>query len=256
MSADEPGPVMPEASEAAGARASSAKKSALLEEVALGRGLEVRRLDEEIAVCSDGQRRVMFHGSTSSSSAKLADALCGNDAWLRGHLARHGLPVVPTRLVGADDADFALAAAESLGFPVRMRLADGQGRSVGGGTHAVTDADSFHLAWGGLTRNGVEPHARVLLEAALAGAVARVWVVADEAILTSLPDQGLTPQARELAVRAVEKLPGTSYGVVSLALTKPGPLVSGIALSTTVADPEARSFIGAVLDAELRCDVD
>src|SRR5690606_15456371 len=100
------------------------------------------------------------HGLTSSRTSRLAQVLCGNDAWLRAHLSRHGLPVLPTRLVGADDARFAEAAAQKLGFPVRMRPVD---RNRSGVEYTATDVASFHESWRALTAS-CEPAGRVVLE--------------------------------------------------------------------------------------------
>ena len=164
-----------------------AELSALLESVARERGLDVRRLDDEIVLCSDGEHRVLFHGLTSSSSSKLAHVLCGNDAWLRSHLAHHGIPVVPTRLVGLDDARFALRAAEQLGFPVRMRLAGVADDDLG---RTVSDVASFHEVWQKLAQSAPDGRALVILERQLDGQPVEVAVVAGEVVAASPAGSG------------------------------------------------------------------
>jgi hypothetical protein len=214
--------------------------SALLEEVARERGLDVRRLDEELVVCGDGRRRVLFHGLVSSSTGKLAHALCSNDAWLRAHLARHGLPVVRTRLVGADDADFALRAAEDLGFPVRMRsfvaghAADSVVEPV---DRIATSVDSFHQAWRAVRDAARGIRFQVILEHRSPGTVSDIEIIGGSAVAAPAlagPDR---EQAESLALRVLSALPNLTSGEVRLITGAHQTMVDSV-------DPTLRSRMG------------
>jgi hypothetical protein len=198
--------------------------SALLEEVARQRGLDVRRLDDELVVCGDGQRRVLFHGLTSSVSGRVAQVLCRNDAWLRGHLARHGLPVIPTRLVGVDDPRHAQRAAEALGFPVRMRLA---GVRDAERDRTAADLDAFHSSWRSLVRGASSPDDQVILECRPDGPVVDVVVVGGR-VDTAGGIDSLAEPVRARAVAAVAALPGASYGLVRLVPAAAGPVIDTV----------------------------
>lgn len=220
---DDAGLPDPEVAPSAGVAAASA----LLEPAARERGLPVRRLDPETVVCGDGDRRVLFHGLASSASSKLAHVLCGNDAWLRAYLARHGLPVVPTRLVGADDARFAARAAAGLGYPVRVRLVGLPGGAAG---HTANDVESFHACWRAVTAGVTDRHARAIVERRDAGTFTELVVVAG-ALIGSRGDPGEWREAAEqLAVDAVAALPGAATGTVRLVTVAgcPGPLISTV----------------------------
>lgn len=157
--------------------------------------MTTRRLDAETVLRTDGERRALFHGRVSSSTSRIAQVLCDNDAWLRAHLARQGIPVVPTRLVGADDAAFAQRAAEELGFPVRLRL-------VGAGAEdapVATDVASFHRAWRELTASEPERGGRVIVEQALPGRDVAEVRVAGEAVVAVAHE--IDTAGGELAVR-------------------------------------------------------
>jgi hypothetical protein len=203
-----------------------AAASAALERVARERGLDVHRLDDEIVLCGDGQRRVLFWGLTSSSSAKLAHVVCGNDGWLRGHLARHGLPVVPTRLVGADDARFAQRAAEEIGYPLRMRLA---GESDETQARAATDEGSFHEAWRALVGTAPDPRARAILERLPEGQPVDVVIVGE-----GIPVAGAGRSASLAARRAAQAhaaVPGVRHSSVRVWISSSDTLLGSIDLS-------------------------
>jgi hypothetical protein len=222
-----------------------AAASALLEAVARERGLDVHRLDDEIVVCDDGQHRVLFHGLVSSTSGRVAHVLCGNDAWLRGHLARHGLPVVDTRLVVLDDARFALREAEELGFPQRLRLAGAPEAPAGGAAdRTATDVDSFHRAWLALVDAAPDDPCQVILERRLPGPVVDVAVVGDEVVAGP---EGVG----SLALRAVSALPNATSGSVRIAVGGPQPLIDTVDLSmghwVGGSDPDRAKVVAAVL---------
>jgi hypothetical protein len=201
--------------------------STVLEQAARERGLAVRRLDAETVTCGDGERRVLFHGLASSGSSRLAHVLCGNDAWLRAHLARRGLPVVPTRLVGADDARFAQRAGEELGFPVRLRLVDPPAEAPG---RTATDVESFHAAWRAVTAGVTDRHARVILDRGEARALAQMLVV-DGTLIESRGEPGEWQElAEQLAVDAATALPGAATGIVRVVTVTgvAGPLISTV----------------------------
>jgi hypothetical protein len=230
----------------AGAQAAA---SALLEAVARERGLDVHRLDEEIVVCDDGQHRVLFHGLVSSASGRVAQVLCGNDAWLRGHLARHGLPVVDTRLVWLDDARFALREAEELGFPQRLRLAGApEATAAGAADRTATDVDSFHRAWLALVDAAPDDRCQVILEHRPPGPVVDVAVVGDEVVALA----GTGPNGvGSLALRAVSALPNAASGSVRIAVGGPQPLIDTVDLSmghwVGQQDPDRARVVVAVL---------
>jgi hypothetical protein len=231
-----------------------AAASALLEEAARQRGLDVQRLDDELVVCGDGQRRVLFHGLTSSASGRVAQVLCRNDAWLRGHLARHGLPVIPTRLVGVDDPRFAQRAAEALGFPVRMRLA---GVRDAERDRTAADLDAFHSSWRSLVRGASPPDDQVILECRPDGPVVDVVVVGDRVVATTAGGiDSLAEPVRAAAVAAVAALPGASYGLVRLVAAAAGPVIDAVAptLGGDLAPSRdlATRSVRAVLDLVLR----
>src|SRR5690606_26810747 len=211
--------------------AAAAAASALLEEVARARGLAVRRLDPETVLCESGGRRVLFHGLTGGATSRLAQVLCGNDAWLRAHLARHGIPVVPTRLVPPDDPLFAEEAARRLGFPVRLRLAD-PADDVPARTAA--DVASFHESWRALTATLDDPRARLILDPRPPGRVAEVAVVGRRAVATSadLPPH-LTDAVRNLAIDAVAALPPVSYCLVRVIAEGDRCVVDTVSVGTT-----------------------
>lgn len=249
MSTYEPDPDRYEEADApagdAGPSSAEAAASAQLERVARERGLGVRRLDDEIVLCSDGERRVLFRGLTSSSSGKLAHVLCGNDAWLRSHLASHGLPVIATRLVGIDDARFAQRAAEKLGFPVRMRLAgvpdDDQDRTV-------TDVASFHEVWQKLARSASDQRAQVILERQPEGEPVEVAVAAGEVVAASSAASG-TPAAD--VMHMATRVDSTVGGVCHSVHLRTSP--SGIAVDSI--DPSLRVWRGApdLVDKIIEC---
>jgi hypothetical protein len=230
--------------------AAAAAASALLERAAQERGLAVRRLDAETVSCGDGERRVLFHGLASSGSSKLAHVLCGNDAWLRAHLARRGLPVVPTRLVGADDARYAQLAAEELGFPVRLRLVDPPGEAPG---RTATDVESFHACWRAVTAGVTDRHARVILDRSDARALAQLLVV-DGALIESRGEPGQRELAEQLAVDAATALPGAATGIVRVVTITgvAGPLISTVDPAYLVDQQGAVCPPSAVLAAAAR----
>jgi hypothetical protein len=182
--------------------------SRLLESVARDRGLTVDRVAPDLVICDDGRCRVMFHGLAGAGWGRVAQVLCGNDAWLRAHLARHELPVVPTRLVDLADAGFALRAAEELGFPVRLRLADAPSGPTTG------DAGSFQERWHALQEEATSPTAQVILEPPPASPPIDVAVVGGRALAVSGADGAAA--VRDLAVCAVAAV-GATYGLVRVA---------------------------------------
>jgi len=228
--------------------AAAAAASALLEEVARARGLAVRRLDPETVLCEGGGRRVLFHGLAGGETSKLAQVLCDNDAWLRSHLARHGIPVVPTRLVPADDPLFAEEAARRLGFPVRLRLADPADEAP---AHAAADVASFHESWRALTATLDDPRARLIVEHRPPGQVAEVAVVGRRAITTSadLPPD-VTEVVRKLAMDAVAALPPVSCCVVRVIAGGAGCVVDTVSVGATGAPggDVGRAMVAALVD--------
>lgn len=228
--------------------AAAAAASALLEEVARARGLPVRRLDPETVLCESGGRRMLFHGLAGGATSRLAQVLCGNDAWLRAHLARHGIPVVPTRLVPADDPLFAEEAARRLGFPVRLRLADPADEAP---ARTADDVASFHESWRALTATLDDPRARLILEHRPAGQVAEVAVVGRRAVATSagLPSH-LAERVRRLAIDAVAALPPVSCGLVRVIADGAGGLVDTVSVGTTgdLGEDAGRQVVAAFLD--------
>jgi hypothetical protein len=228
--------------------AAAAAASALLEQAARERGLAVRRLDAETVICGAGERRVLFHGLASSASSRLAHVLCGNDAWLRAHLARRGLPVVPTRLVGADDARYAQRAAEGLGFPVRLRLVDPPGEAPG---RTATDLETFHAGWRAVTAGVTDRHARVILDRSDARALAQLLVV-DGTLIGSRGEPGEWQElAEKLAVGAVTVLPGAATGIVRLVTITgvAGPLIGTVDPAYSVDQQSALCPLFTVLAA-------
>ena len=231
-----------------------AELSALLETVARERGLDVHRLDDEIVLCSDGEHRVLFHGLTSSSSSKLAHVLCGNDAWLRSHLAHHGIPVVPTRLVGLDDPRLAQHAAESLGYPVCMRLAGAEG-DVFATNYTADDASSFHEGWGELAAAAPDRRSHAILEHRPSGQVAEAVVVQDQ-VVACWADGDVTDlePVRERALRAVTMLPKLTSAQVSVIVTSSEVVVDVLRIwpagSADLGGPQSSTVVAALLHSD------
>jgi hypothetical protein len=217
--------------------------SRLLESVARDRGLSVHRLSADLVVCDDGRHQVLFRGLAGARSGRVAEVLCGNDAWLRAHLARHGLPIVPTRRVDLADAGSALRAAEELGFPVRLRLADAPSGPTAG------DAGSFQERWRALQEEAASPTAQVILEPPPAGPPIDVAVVGGRALAVTGADGAAA--VRDLAVRAVAAV-GATYGLVRVVA---GPASFSIATVVPAVDAAAidRGPTGLEISAAILC---
>lgn len=183
----------------------TSEASMMLERAARKRGLTVQRLDGEVVVCGDDRRSVVFHGWCGAGSSKVAHELCGNVPWLRGHVAAHGLPVVPTAWVDRDDVAQALAAAQTLGLPVWLVGVDSDSHCHEG---VADDATGFRQLWQrvvGQTRATsayVQRPYRVVQD---------LVVVAGEVVAGSGGGE-----MDRLAVRAVEAVPGLRYAAVRL----------------------------------------
>lgn len=229
-----------------------AAASALLETVARERGLDVRRLDDEIVLCSDGERRALFRGLTSSSSGKLAHVLSNNDAWLRSHLARHGLPVIPTSLVGVNDARFAQRTAEALGFPVRVRLAGVPDEVL---DRSVTDVASLHEVWRAVVQAAPDQRSQVILEHRPSGPEVEVAVVAHEVMACSVTEDAMDlDPVRSLAQRVVATVPNVSNAWVSIVAASPDLAVDRLSVwlprSVDLSRVQSRAVVAAVLDRD------
>jgi hypothetical protein len=215
--------------------------SALLETVARDRGVRVDRLTADLVVCDDGRRRVAFHGMTGSTSGKTAHVLCGNDAWLRSHLSRQGLPTVDTALT--NDAEHGWQAAGALGLPVVLRLA-GTDRA-----RVVADESSFHAGWREVAEQAADLPPLVILERRPEGELVEVAVVDGRVVASSRPT-GVGP----LALRAIAALPGVAYGSVRL-VGSPDAVVDTVDLSlcawTTPGNPAGPDIAAAILAVEL-----
>lgn len=211
-------------------RVSSA--SALLEAAAREQAVETRRLDDELLLLGHGDRSVLCHGFVVTAS-RVAQALCDNDAWLRAHLARRGLPVVDTRLVAADDARFGQWAAEALGYPVRMRPAEGPDRDA----QLAARGDSFGPAWRAVTGGLGDRRGQVILERAVAGEPVAVAVIGAEAIVDPSAGNEVAKSATLLSLRVVDTLPGVSCASVHIARESDGMVVDRV-------DPAFLSWIG------------
>jgi hypothetical protein len=219
--------------------------SRLLESVARDRGLTVDRVAPDLVICDDGRRRVMFHGLAGAGWGRVAQVLCGNDAWLRAHLARHGLPVVPTRLVDLADAGWALRAAEELGFPVRLRLATASSGPT------TDDAGSFQDRWHALQEEATSPTAQVILEPPPAGPPIDVAVAGGRALAVTGADGAAA--VCDLAVRAIAAV-GAGYGLVRIVAAPASFSIVTVvpALDPPVVDgrPAGPEIIAAVLGRE------
>ena len=215
--------------------------SALLEAAARDRGVRVDRLTADLVVCDDGRRRVAFHGLAGSASGKTAHVLCGNDAWLRAHLTRQGLPTVDTALTG--DAEHGWRVAGAVGFPATLRVA-GEDRA-----RVAVDEASFHNAWREVVEQETELPAQVILERRPEGEVVEVAVVDGRVVAPSRP-----ADAGPLAIRAIAALPGATYGSVRL-VGSPDLVVDTVDLSlhawTTPGNPAGPDIAAAILAAEL-----
>ncbi len=240
-----------------------AAASELLETVARERGLHVQRLDHELVLCHDDRRRVLFVGLVGSLCSRLAAVLCANDAWVRDLLARRGLPVVATRLAGADDAEHARRLAEQLGYPVRLRIAgSGDGSDAVGRT--AQDAAAFHRAWRELVGPDADRRTQVVIDAVPDGPAVEVAVVGGAVVDGAVVDGAATgdaaggsdaaagpdPAVVDLAVQAVAAVPTLPYGVVRIVATDAGPVVDRITPAPSADAPTARAYAGAVLDVE------
>lgn len=216
-----------------------AAASRLLEQVARERGLAVHRLTPELLVCTDGQRRVVFHGLAGTRPGRVTEVLCGNDAWLRAYLARCGLPVVPTRLVDLSDAGYAQRAAEELGFPVRLRLATTPDGPI------ASDVEPFHEHLHALQEQASSLRAPVILEVPSDQTV-DLAVVGGHAVVAGQARDLPAPEVHDLAVRAVVCLPGTRCGLVRVTGEASGPRLDSV-------DPAFRAGFrsGGVTGAEL-----
>jgi hypothetical protein len=222
--------------------------SALLEATALRRGLRVSRLDSELVLCDDGRRRALFHGLTGNRSSKVAHALCAHDGWLRARLARQGLPVVESRLAGADDAEFARRAAGSLGFPVRLRAAG----EPGGSAHRIaSDAAAFYPAWREITGPAPGRRTQVVIDVVPEGPTVEMAVVGGAVVPHPPPAERPAGDLAGLAVRALAAVPALAYGVVHVILTGAGPVVDRVRPSPGADAPVARAFAEAVLTLEM-----
>lgn len=210
----------------------AAAASRLLESVARDRGLWVDRLAPDLVVCDDDRHRVLFRGLAGARSGRVTEELCGNDAWLRAHLARSGLPVVPTRLVDLADAGPVRLVTEELGFPVRLRPATARDGST------ATGVDSLLARWRALRESAAIPGGQLILEPFAAGRPADVAVVGGRAVAESRSGDIPAPVAAELAVRAIDALPGTDYGSVRVV-----PVGPEVAIETV--DPCFRRWVAA-----------
>lgn len=221
----------------------AAAASLLVERAARERELVVQRLDPETVDCRDGQRRVLFHALASSTTSRLAQVLGSNAAWLRGHLARHGLPVVPTRLVAAGDVGAAGVAARELGLPVRVRPAgwtDGGGiaADAGGAGDVATDMASFHRCWQAVAAAG--HRGPVILERLDPAPVCGLVAIGDTVTrLGERRDVGV--ELARLASRAIAVL-GVDAAVVRLTAGAPPQVVHvDVAMHAVAAEPEPRA---------------
>lgn len=190
----------------------------LIVEAARRRGIPYQKFTHGVTLVGDSGSRLAFRGLNGPTSSTVAELLCGNDAWLRRHLAVRNIPVRSTRLVGAADPDFAYAAALDVGLPLAIRSAGDTRRTQG---YIVKDHDSFHKAWQEFIDNRGETRTPAILEALLDDAlVYEVAVVGQEVVAvdspTPEPEGQLVAEIAELSARTISSLPGARYGAVTV----------------------------------------
>lgn len=189
--------------------------SAILEKAAHQAAVPVQRLSETLVLCDTASGGVIFYGLTGQTCGRSAEVLCSNDAWLREYLADRGLPVVASRLLDVAAGETVESTAAALGFPLQLRPALASQPKF-----EVDGPDALSQAW----RSVVEmlpPRAQILLERASQGSELSLAVVAGR-VVASAPDLQPSPEVANLAVRAVELLPGAQCASVEFRISETG----------------------------------
>ncbi|HLU45619.1 MAG TPA: hypothetical protein VKZ67_11485 [Natronosporangium sp.] len=220
--------------------------SKILEEAARAAAVPVQRLSDTLLRCGE-TAGIIFYGLTGQTCGRSAEMLCSNDAWLRAHLADQGLPVVACQLRDVAAGDTAGAAAAALGFPLRLRpaLADQP-------VYEVAGPEELPQAWRAVA-DGLPPRAQLLLEQAPVAQELHLAVVAGR-VVAGTPDSAPSAEVADLALRAVELLPGAQYASVEFRVTEAGAWIYRVdpLLRRWARHPEpAARIAAAILATEL-----
>jgi hypothetical protein len=205
--------------------------SRAVELLALDQGYRVQRLAADYLVIDGAhRRRVAFAGLLGTSVTRPAVVLAADIALTRGHLSSVGLKCLPFRARSVEQTAPQWAAVGSLASTLRVRhvMADDALNGVG---RAVSDEIGFLTAWAELSDHGSTAvgSPQILIEPDLAGEEYDLYVVGKRVVAgygrrripgvdpenrSRMAVAAMPPEVSALAIRAIEAMPGTTYGTV------------------------------------------
>jgi hypothetical protein len=213
----------------------AARWSRAVELVARDRGHRIHRFEPDYVVIDGAHRRRMaFAGLLGTSVTRPAVVLTEDISLVRAHLGVLGLPCVRCRAQPREQDPPAWSSVTPLGPDLRVRRATPATPAtdaVDVGRH-VADAHRFLAAWTEMSlRVDDDAQLRVLAEPDVEAEEYEVYVVGGRTLIGYARDRhvGVDPAPRpamtvvpvptevsELAIRAIDAMPGTSYGTVRI----------------------------------------